>query len=183
MIRDSIIRYSSRVRREVRAALDESHTPHEIAASFAIGVFVTALPTGGLGIGLFFVFAYWWSWVSTVAMFASVAVLNPFVKPVVYVSSFYLGSTLFGAEPTVQVGHDAVDWALAAIQHLLVGNGLVALSLAFFGYGAVRIAIVARHRYGGPPSSSADERRADSQSQSRSQSAAVGPSSYERRNR
>ncbi|WP_255169900.1 DUF2062 domain-containing protein [Natrononativus amylolyticus] len=137
MFRDRLSLYRARVRRELTAAFEERHTPHEVAASFAIGIFVTAMPTGGLGIGLFFLLAYWWSWVSKTAMFASVVVLNPIVKPAVYVVSYQLGAALVGSEPLFLVGRPLVDSALTVVQLLLVGNLLVALALAAIGYVTV----------------------------------------------
>lgn len=146
-LRDRLSLYRGRVRRELTAAFDEQHTPHEVAASFAIGIFVTAMPTGGLGIGLFFLFAYWWSWVSKTAIFASVVVLNPIVKPVIYVASYQLGSVLVGREPLLLVGNSSVDSALTIVQLLVIGNLLVAVVLAGIGYVTVLVLTRAYRRH------------------------------------
>ena len=133
MVRERLARYRDRVRRELTAAFREEHTPHQVAISFAIGIFVTSLPTGGVGIGLFFVFASLWSWISKPAIFASVAVLNPFVKPVVYVSSFQLGGLVLGTSPfhSATVSTEA---AREAVQQLLVGNVIIGVALSGLGY-------------------------------------------------
>ncbi len=115
------------------AAFRAEQTPHQIGASFGLGIFVTALPTGGLGIALFFVFARLWSWISTPAIFASVAVLNPMVKPTVYVASFALGGVLLGPR-SIRSQETTVESAGIALQQLLVGNVVVALCLAGVGY-------------------------------------------------
>ncbi|AEH37281.1 DUF2062 domain-containing protein [Halopiger xanaduensis] len=132
-LRERLGRYRERAREELTAAFREERTPHQIAASFATGVFVTALPTGGFGVGLFFVFCSLWSWVSKPAIFASVAVLNPFVKPAVYVASFQLGGLVLGTGP-VPSSEVSVDQAGTAARQLLVGNVVVALALAAIGY-------------------------------------------------
>ncbi|GAB3031264.1 DUF2062 domain-containing protein [Natronobiforma cellulositropha] len=134
MIRDRLSVYRARVRRELTAAFEEEHTPREIAASFAIGIFVTAMPTGGLGIGLFFVLVYYYDWISKTAIFSSVIVLNPIVKPLVYVASFQVGALLVGTEPVVLFEHSLLNYAATAVQLVLLGNVLIALALAAVGY-------------------------------------------------
>ena len=133
MIRERLARYRDRARRELTAAFQEEHTPHEVGVSFAIGVFVTSMPTGGLGIGLFFLFASLWSWISKPAIFASVAVLNPFVKPAVYVASFQLGGILLGPRSMQSIDASA-ETAGIAVQQLLLGNVVIAVILSIVGY-------------------------------------------------
>ncbi|AFZ71828.1 DUF2062 domain-containing protein [Natronobacterium gregoryi] len=133
MLRDRLEVYRDRVRRKLLAAFREERTPHQVAASFALGIFLTALPTGGLGVGLFFVFTSLWSWISTPAIFASVAVLNPFVKPVVYVASFQLGGVVLGTPPLYASDFSA-ETAQTAIHQLIVGNILVAVVLSGAAY-------------------------------------------------
>lgn len=132
-IRKRVRGYFDRVRQAVTAAFREEHTPHQIAISFAIGIFVTSLPTGGTGIGLFFLVAALWSWISKPAIFASVAVLNPFVKPAVYVSSFQLGGTVIETSP-FSSSIVSPETARVAVQQLLVGNVIVAVALSGLGY-------------------------------------------------
>ncbi|ELY95365.1 hypothetical protein C482_17028, partial [Natrialba chahannaoensis JCM 10990] len=136
-------RYRATARTKLRQAFEEEHTPHQVAASFALGIFVTALPTGGLGLGLFVVFGRLWLWVSTPALFASAAVLNPFVKPAVYVSSITLGGILLGTDPVVSY-ETAAESASVAIRQLLVGNLLIAVALAAVSYVVVRRLTLAR---------------------------------------
>lgn len=134
MIRDRLAVYRDRVRRELTAAFAEDHTPHEVACSFAIGLFVTAMPSGGLGIGLLAILAYWYAWASKTAMFAAVVVLNPLVKPAVYVGSYQLGSTFLGSDQLITVKHELVDTAFELIQFLLVGNVILGLAMSGIGY-------------------------------------------------
>lgn len=137
MIRERLSIYRSRIRRELTAAFEEECTPRAVAASFAIGIFITAMPTGGLGIGLFFVFVYYWDWISKTAIFASVAVLNPLVKPFVYVGSYHLGARLLGTEPILVFEITALDWIVRVVQVLLIGNVLIALALSAISYAIV----------------------------------------------
>ena len=133
MIRDRLSSYRNRLRQELLKAFREKRTPHQVGASFGLGIFVTALPTGGLGVGLFVVFARLWSWISKPAIFASVAVLNPFVKPVVYVASFTAGGLLLGPR-AVRSQETTAESAGIALQQLLIGNLVVAGCLATVAY-------------------------------------------------
>ena len=134
MIRERLSQYRAVIRRELTDAFEEEHTAQEIATSFAIGIFITAMPTGGLGIGLFFVLAYYFEWISKTAIFASVLVLNPLVKPVVYLASFQLGAILVGTEPIAVFDHTILDYAVTVVQLVLLGNVIIALALAGVSY-------------------------------------------------
>ncbi|MWV39321.1 DUF2062 domain-containing protein [Natrialba sp. INN-245] len=136
MLWERFARYRDRVRRELTDAFREEHTPHQVASSFAIGIFVTALPTGGLGVGLFFVFVSIWSWISKPAIFASVAVLNPFVKPAVYVASLQTGATVLGTDP-IPLEETAAESAWAVARQLVIGNLVIAVGLSVVGYTIV----------------------------------------------
>ncbi|ELY88232.1 hypothetical protein C483_16006 [Natrialba hulunbeirensis JCM 10989] len=143
-LRDRLGHYRATARAKLRQAFEEEHTPHQVAASFALGIFVTAMPTGGLGLGLFVVFGRLWSWISTPALFASAAVLNPFVKPAVYVSSITLGGFILGTDPVVSY-ETAAESAGVAIRQLLVGNLLIAVALTGVSYVVVRWLTRAQH--------------------------------------
>ncbi|ADB60044.1 Protein of unknown function DUF2062 [Haloterrigena turkmenica DSM 5511] len=138
MVRERLARYRDRARRKLLAAFREEHTPHQVAASFAIGVFVTALPTGGLGVGLFFVLISLQAWISKPAIFASVAVLNPVVKPAVYLSSFQVGALLLGSDSVGSRDALSGESARIAIRQLVLGNVVIAVGLAVAGYALVK---------------------------------------------
>lgn len=134
---ERLARYRDRIRRKLLAAFREDHTPKQVAASFAIGIFITSLPTGGLGIGLFFVFVWLWSWISKPAIFASVAVLNPFVKPAVYLASFQVGAVVLGSDSVRSLEASTTEAARVALQQLLLGNVIIASVLSILGYVTV----------------------------------------------
>ena len=138
MLGERMADYRDRARRKLVAAFREEHTPHQVAASFALGVFITALPTGGVGVGLFFVLVSIQSWISKPAIFASVAVLNPFVKPAVYLSSFQIGALLLGSESVGSREALTGESAVATVRQLLLGNLVIALTLAVLGYVLIR---------------------------------------------
>ena len=101
MFREKLSSYRAGIKAEFEAISAEDHPPHDIAASFAIGIFITSLPTLGTGLLLFLVIAYLFERVSKIALFASVLVLNPVAKWGVYAASFWIGALLLGDRKSV----------------------------------------------------------------------------------
>lgn len=134
MLAERLARYRAQIREKLLAAFREDRTPRQIAASFAIGIFITTLPTGGVGVGLFFVFISLWSWISKPAIFASVVVLNPAVKPAVYLASFQVGEIVLGPNSVHTQDATITESALLGTRQLLVGNTVLAVGLSVLGY-------------------------------------------------
>lgn len=119
-----------RIKIELKKAFREDHTSHQVAASFAIGVFITSLPTLGTGFLVFALLIRLFSWVSNLALFASVLFLNPFVKPFFYISSIALGGILVGL---TEIGQ-GLEPATSVILYLVVGNLIIAFILSIISY-------------------------------------------------
>lgn len=139
--------YFARVREALRLAFAEDHPPHLVATSFAVGLFVTTLPSLGAGVLVLAWVGYRFEWASNLAFFAAVAILNPLAKGGVYLASFVVGTRLLGPVPgatRVDVGLDA---GVEVLVRLLVGNAVLAVCLALVGYVvAYRTARAARRR-------------------------------------
>ena len=142
-------RVVTEVHDEVREALGEQHTPKQVAYSFALGVFITALPTLGTGVLAFFVIAYLFESISKVSLFASVIVLNPVVKWGVYGTSFWVGSSILGPVEGVTPADVSLSAAPDIVARLLVGNVLLAVVFTAVAYvGAYRLTVEYRRRQG-----------------------------------
>lgn len=137
MVRARLAVYRNRIRTELEKAFIEERPPHDVAASFAIGVFITALPTLGAGLLLFVAIAYLSDRVSKIALFASVVVLNPVAKWGVYGTSFWVGSRLLGPVPGVTLSEITYSAGPDLLLRLLVGNLILAVVLAIIGYVVV----------------------------------------------
>lgn len=120
--------YRSKIIEELENAFKEDHTPHETAASFSIGVFVTSLPTLGTGLILFAVLARLFDRISKLALFASVLVLNPFIKPAVYVASINLGGIILTRQLSITTEPETL------LLYLIVGNLVIGVILAVVSY-------------------------------------------------
>ena len=129
--------YRTRIRGELERAFAENNTPHEIAASFAVGTFITMLPTLGAGLLLFVVIVAIVARASKIALFASVLVFNPGVKWGVYGASFWLGSVILGPLPVGTEFGVSLSAGSDVLLRLLVGNLLLAIVVSIAGYVVV----------------------------------------------
>ena len=147
MLRRRLARIRNQVRERLVTAFVEKHTPNEVAASFSVGVFITALPTLGVGVLAFFVLAALFTRVSKIALFASVVILNPVVKWGVYGASYSLGQFLLGPAPNASFDSVSLSMGVDVLTRLWVGNLILATIFAVVGYGgALRIVNEFRRR-------------------------------------
>ncbi len=138
------------LRSEFEDALNRRYTPKQVAGSFALGVFITSLPTFGLGVLSFFLIVSVFGGVSKLALFASVLVLNPVVKWGVYGASFWLGSMLLGPVEGVSRADVSMSAGSEIVARLLVGNLILAVVFTLVGYVvAYRLTAAYRRRNGG----------------------------------
>jgi uncharacterized protein (DUF2062 family) len=135
MIRGRFGRYLRRVRAEIHASLTEEYTPHRVASSFALGTFITMLPTLGAGLLVFVVLVYLSDWLNKIALFASAVVFNPVVKWGVYAASLTLGFTLLGpVEGITPSDRPGLGEGQAVVVRLLLGNTILALIVTGVAY-------------------------------------------------
>lgn len=126
--------HSERIRSELESAFAEEHTPHEVATSFSVGTFITALPTLGTGLVLFVIIAYVFERASKLALFASVLVLNPAAKWGVYAASYWLGVLLLGPPSTEGITDVSLSAGPDVLARLVLGNVILAVAFAVVGY-------------------------------------------------
>jgi len=151
MVRRRVARTREQVKEKLVAALVEEHSPREVAMSFSVGVFLTALPTLGTGFIAFLVLAYLFKQLSKVALFASVLILNPPVKWGVYASSFWLGNKILGPVPGMTFDGVSTSMGTGLLVRLWVGNIILAVVFAAIGYVlAFRLINEYRRRQKGP---------------------------------
>lgn len=142
MIRRGASRIRDRVKERLLEAFVEEHTSQEVAFSFSLGVFITALPSLGTGFVAFLVLAFLFDRLSKIALFASVVVLNPVVKWGVYGASYSLGQFLLGPLPGVSYNSfsPSLSLGLDVLVRLWLGNLILATVFAVVAYvGGLRI--------------------------------------------
>jgi uncharacterized protein (DUF2062 family) len=134
MVRQRINRTLTEVKDRLTAAFVEEHTSQQVAFSFGLGVFITALPSLGTGLLVFFVLAYLFSQLSKIALFASVIVLNPVVKWGVYGASYSLGRFILGPAPNGTFEGVSLSAGPDILARLWLGNLILATLFAVIGY-------------------------------------------------
>jgi hypothetical protein len=154
VIREKLAKQRDQVREELEQAADKEYPAHDIAGSFSLGVFITALPTLGTGVLVFLVLAFLFARIHKIALFASVIILNPVVKWGVYGASFSLGTVLLGPIPGVtSVNSFSLSMGPDVIARLVLGNTILAIVFAVIGYVfALRIVKEYRQRAEGSAS-------------------------------
>lgn len=135
MVRSSIAKYRKRIYSELEAAFKEVHTPHEIAGSFSIGVFVTTIPSVGLGLVFFLILARLSDRISRIAIFSSALVINPFVKAPMFVAAFWIGTRVLG--PIGGASGDGLTEATIIATRMITGFVVLGLLIAAVGYVVV----------------------------------------------
>jgi len=136
---------STELRLEFESALEGEYSSKQVAGSFAIGVFITSLPTLGIGVLTFFLIAHAFAGISKLALFSSVIVFNPAVKWGVYGTSFWLGSVLLGPVEGATRSDVSLSAAPEVVVRLLVGNLILAVVFTVLGY-AVAYRLTAAYR-------------------------------------
>ncbi len=135
-MRSRVNGYVERIRAELRESFTQDYTPREVAGSFALGVFITMLPTLGVGLLVFVVLAYLFDRINKIALFASVLVLNPVVKWGVYAASISLGFFLLGPVEGFDGGTITLDDGWNVLLRLWVGNLILAAIATVVAYPA-----------------------------------------------
>jgi uncharacterized protein len=121
--------------------------PHEIAAGFALGIFVGMSPTmgGQTAIALFFALLLKWNKVSSVI---GVWISNPFTAPFIYSFTYFIGSKILGfikisgvaigsGKPSEMSANGLYNMLLKApgiFWALIIGGIVIGLPLALAGY-------------------------------------------------
>ncbi len=147
MIRKRVGRARERVEKRLVEAFVEDYTSREVAFSFSLGVFITALPTLGTGVLGFLILGYLFTRLSKIAMFASVIVLNPVVKWGVYGASFSLGRLLLGPVPGVSFEGVSLSAGPGILLRLWTGNLILATVFSIVAYlVGLRIVVEFRRR-------------------------------------
>ena len=138
MPRRRLSAYRSLVGRKLTAAFEEELPPRDVAATFALGLFVASLPNFGTALALFAALAYYVERVSKLALVAAVVVMNPPVKWAIYLASLWLGNRLLGPIPGATVTEFSLSQLAVlgpgVLVRLLVGNLLISAVVAVAGY-------------------------------------------------
>jgi uncharacterized protein len=132
-----------------RAFRASSGTPHDIAKSFAVGVFIGIIP--GMGTAVALLAAITFRLPKSPAILGSLFT-NPWTVPFIYAGSYRIGTWIKTLEEPVQwkrVYTFQSGWGAElgrAVPALLLGTVLFGLTAALISYGIVRLAVTRYQR-------------------------------------
>ncbi|MEM7335876.1 MAG: DUF2062 domain-containing protein [Chloroflexota bacterium] len=121
--------------------LSQPGTPHQLGLAFAIGTFISILPTPGFNILLASFLLSKWRQLHRAAMFASLSIWNAFVVAPLYSLSFKLGRWFFDSPATQASNLSIFENPLLWVQGFMVGNFVTALGTAVICYFMVKTAV------------------------------------------
>ena len=131
-------RWKHKIKYYAQEVLTEKTTPHSIAVGFAIGSFISILPTPGFNLILALIVSLIYKKVNKVSLFIGVLFWNPLTSPVIYYFSYKLGNLIFGAAPIVVYNVSFMEQIYQFTRRFLVGNIIIAVSMSIISYFLVR---------------------------------------------
>lgn len=120
-------------------------TPHQLGLAFALGTFISILPTPGLNFLIASLMLSKWRHLHKAAMIASLGIWNTLVVAPLYTLSFHLGRWLFGSSLSGASGVSLFEEPLLWVQGFLVGNVVMAVATAVICYFVVKTAVFYFH--------------------------------------
>ena len=112
-------------RGKVASLLNAEASAHNQAIGFALGTFISLLPTPGLNFALSLLLASWFR-LHKATVLLSLAIWNVFVTAPFMALSYRLGNWLFPAPATASVTEQWQAEVISFVQGFLVGNLIVA---------------------------------------------------------
>jgi uncharacterized protein (DUF2062 family) len=125
------------VKAKGEALLQAETSAHDQALGFAVGTFISLLPTPGFNFALAFLLASWFRQIHRATLIASLAVWNVFVTAPLFALSYRLGNILFPAPATPSVATQWQAQVISFVQGFVVGNLIVAVVITAVSYTIV----------------------------------------------
>ncbi len=113
--------------------------PHEIALGFAIGVFISTMPTPGFNFILAFITLFFIR-MNKIALLAGLAFINPFLTPLIYSTALQIGRIFIPYIPLAGVPWHSWENLLANVKPFILGALILAIWFAVVSYAIVFLA-------------------------------------------
>ena len=132
-------KYYDKVKAHLLEVLRVKTSPHSIGLGFAIGTFVSVLPTPGLSVLLGFLITLAFPKVSKISLAAALIIWNPLVSLPLSFLSYRVGAWIIGGEPVVRFDVVFLNHAYNLTRRYLVGGAVVAFFSSIVSYFVVRV--------------------------------------------
>ncbi len=128
------------VKKKAEALLKAEASAHNQALGFAVGTFISLLPTPGFNFALALLLASWFR-LHRATVLVSLAVWNVFVTTPLMALSYRLGNYLFPAPATASVTAQWQAQVISFLQGFLVGNLIIAVGITAVSYTIILLII------------------------------------------
>ncbi|MBT5023080.1 DUF2062 domain-containing protein [Candidatus Woesearchaeota archaeon] len=125
-------------RKHIKEIVKTKKSAHSVAIGFAIGTFISLLPTPGFNILLGVLLVLIYEKVNKFSLFGSMAFWNPFVLAPIYFLSYKIGDLLFSITPVIKYDLSIINQFFNFSRTFLAGNLILALTLSVVGYFLVK---------------------------------------------
>ena len=134
--RINFVQLAQILKTKANALLKADASANNQALGFALGTFISLLPTPGFNFALALLLASWFR-LHKATVLVSLAVWNVFVTAPLFALSYKLGNMLFPAPATASVASQWQAQVIAFVQGFLVGNLIIAVGITAVSYALV----------------------------------------------
>lgn len=125
-----------------KSLLQAETSAHNQALGFAVGTFISLLPTPGFNFALALLLASWFRQIHRATLLAALAIWNVFVTAPFFALSYKLGNFLFPAPATGSVATQWQAQVISFVQGFLVGNLIIAVTITAVSYAIVLLSLI-----------------------------------------
>ena len=138
MLRRQFHRFWYRLRRGLVEVLRTASSDHTVSIGYAIGTFISILPTPGFSVLVGVLVVMIFPRISKVAVFLAMAIWNAWTAMPIYWLSAVIGEAIFGDAPIVWFELEALNQVFQYTRRFLIGNLIFSIPFSFFSYFLAR---------------------------------------------
>jgi uncharacterized protein len=127
-----------KIRKHFQEVITTKISPHTIGLGFALGTFISILPTPGFNILLGFFVLLIFKKINKFSLFAGILFWNPLTAIPIYYVSYHIGDFFFGSSAVVVYELNLLGQIYLYARRFLIGNMILALIISSISYFILR---------------------------------------------
>jgi len=131
-----------KAKKHIEELISVNTTPHSIASGFAIGTLIGILPTPGISMPIALLIVFIFPKINKISLVGAILFWNPLLTIPLYPPSYALGNMIFGNTEVIRYNLVLFDQAYNFTRRFLVGNAIIAITIAMTSYLITRIVII-----------------------------------------
>lgn len=133
-LKDSFVYVKEKSSKHFQNVLKIKASPHSIGLGFAIGSFISILPTPGFSFLVALLLIFLFKGINKFALFAGLLFWNPLVSLPIYYLSYKIGDLLFQNVPVLIYELSLFDQIFIFARRYLIGNFILAITCSTLSY-------------------------------------------------